>query len=203
MNAGKASVQSDQLIALTLSTISPPVKISAGAEIAGMDDIERASGSKKINSKNNPAVTTDAKPVRPPTDTPVPDSTNAYVGPVPAKAPTKLPIESASNALFKCGNFPSLIKPACRPTPNVAAVVSNNVTSNNTKITLDKDGTFAKLNWKIVLSRPCGVEKISVGNCQCPKINAATAVKIIPKKTAPLIRKTIRLIIAIKPIVVR
>ena len=62
----------------------------------------------KMDKKNKSPVTTEASPVRAPSDTPEELSTNVVVVEVPSMAPQEVAMESASRALRILGSFPSL-----------------------------------------------------------------------------------------------
>src|SRR5699024_3607064 len=85
--------------------------------------------------KKNPAVTTDANPVLPPTPTPEVDSTNEVVVDVPTTDPTTVAAESANKAFPARGNFPFFIKPACVATATSRLSVSQHPTNKKTQVT--------------------------------------------------------------------
>src|SRR5690625_386047 len=109
-NAGIATSILPHSISFRLETISTPTIINAGAVTDGVTTA--SNGEKNSARKKNKDVKTDVRPVRPPTPTPVADSTKAVVVDVPKTAPTTVADESASNAFPARGNSLSFIKPA-------------------------------------------------------------------------------------------
>src|SRR5690625_2422862 len=87
-----------------------PTIIKAGAVTSTV--ITASNGEKNNASKKKPAVTMEAKPVRPPTPTPAVDSTKEVVVEVPTTDPTTVAAESANKALPARGNLLFFIKPA-------------------------------------------------------------------------------------------
>src|SRR5699024_7912286 len=131
-NAGIATSILSHSISFKLDTINTPTIINAGAVT---DDVTIANNGEKNNArKKNSDVKTDVKPVRPPTPTPVADSTNAVVVDVPKTAPTTVADESASKALLARGNSLSFIKPAFPATATNVPAVSKKSTNRNVKI---------------------------------------------------------------------
>lgn len=94
--AGTAISNLSHSISFKLATIKTPTIISAGAVTSDVTTL--SNGEKNRASKNNPAVTTDANPVRPPAPTPVVDSTNDVVVDVPKIAPLTVAAESEKRA---------------------------------------------------------------------------------------------------------
>src|SRR5699024_1991129 len=90
--------------------IMTPTMINAGAVTSAVTTLNK--GEKNKARRKNPAVTTEANPVRPPAATPDVDSTYEVVVDVPTVAPTTVAAESASNALPARGNLLSFINPA-------------------------------------------------------------------------------------------
>src|SRR5699024_1078689 len=90
--------------------IMTPTIIRAGAVTSGV--ITFKSGEKKSANRKKSAVTTDVKPVRPPTPTPAVDSTKEVVVDVPKIGPVTVAAESANKARPARGNLLSFIKPA-------------------------------------------------------------------------------------------
>src|SRR5690625_2401714 len=112
--------------------ISTPTIINAGAVTS---DVTTLNSGEKNNAKmKNPAVTTDAKPVLPPTPTPAEDSTYAVVVEVPTIEPTTVAVESANSALPALGNLLSFIKPAWLATATSVPAVSKKSTNKKVKI---------------------------------------------------------------------
>ena len=75
MKAVKPSSNEDHLIFANPSIMKQPTIINAGAVIDASDEIAETTGEKNIVNRNMIATTTAVKPVRPPTATPVLDST--------------------------------------------------------------------------------------------------------------------------------
>src|SRR5699024_451450 len=113
-NAGTAISNLSHSIFLSELDIRTPTIISAGDVTSGITTLK--SGENNSASKKKPAVTTEAKPVRPPTPTPAVDSTKEVVVDVPRIDPATVAVESANSALPARGNLSSFIKPACEAT---------------------------------------------------------------------------------------
>src|SRR5699024_7402297 len=131
--AGTAISNCSHFIFLNDEDISTPTIINAGAVTSGVTTLR--SGEKNNAYKKNPAVTTDANPVRAPAPTPDVDSTKEVVVDVPIVAPTTVAVESASNALPARGNLLSFIKFARVATATSVPAVSKKSTNKKVKIT--------------------------------------------------------------------
>src|SRR5690625_3191777 len=147
--AGTATSSLFHSIFLKFEAIKIPTTINAGAVTS--DVMIPRSGEKNSASKNNPAVTTDVNPVRPPALTPEVDSTKEVVVDVPTIAPATVAAESANNALPARGSLLSFIKPACLATATNVSVVSKKSTNKNVNITT----SISKVNISPKLTKAC------------------------------------------------
>ena len=96
-------------------------------------------GAKMIASKNKKPVTTDARPVLAPSDTPEELSTKVVVVDVPRIAPAEVAIASAKSAGLILSNFPfSSNISALLATPIRVPIVSNISTNRNAKMITTK-----------------------------------------------------------------
>src|SRR5699024_6894787 len=95
-NAGTAISNLSQSICFKAVDINTPTIINAGAVTSTV--MICSNGENNNANKKNPAVTTDANPVLPPTPTPEVDSTNEVVVDVPTTDPTTVAAESANKA---------------------------------------------------------------------------------------------------------
>ena len=117
--------------------IKKPTKINAGA-VAKLG-IAIKIGLNTIETKNSNAVTTDARPVLAPSETPEELSTKVVVVDVPKIAPTEVAIESANKAGLILGSFPSLSSiSALDATPIRVPSVSNMSTNRNANMMVRK-----------------------------------------------------------------
>src|SRR5699024_9633977 len=130
--AGTAISNRSHSISFNDFDIKTPTIINAGAVTSGV--ITASKGEKNKANKKNPAVTTEAKPVRPPTATPEDDSTNEVVVDVPTTEPTTVAAESANKARPARGNLLSFINPACVATATSVPAVSKKSTNKKVKI---------------------------------------------------------------------
>ena len=94
--AGIASARSSKSIFTTEDTIRNPTKISAGA--VANPGIAVKIGAKRMATRNNRPVTTEARPVLAPAPTPAELSTKVVVVEVPNTAPAVVAIASARSA---------------------------------------------------------------------------------------------------------
>src|SRR5699024_10158646 len=131
--AGTAISNRSHSISFNDFDIKTPTIINAGAVTSGV--ITASKGEKNNANKKNPAVTTEANPVRPPTATPDVDSTKEVVVDVPTTDPTTVAAESENNARPARGNLLSFISPACVATATSVPAVSKKSTNKNVKIT--------------------------------------------------------------------
>src|SRR5699024_6676331 len=170
--AGTAISKRSHSISLSALDIKTPTIINAGAVTS--DVITANSGEKNKANKKNPAVTTEAKPVLPPTATPEEDSTKDVVVDVPTTEPTTVAAESANNALPARGNLSFFIKPAWLATATNVPALSKKSTNKNVKITNDCGKVGDKLGGVLIISlSPLGVLIM-------PKIMPTIEVIIIP-----------------------
>ena len=96
-------------------------------------------GARNTESKNRKPVTTDARPVLPPSATPAELSTNVVVVDVPKIAPTDVAIASERSAGLIRSSFPSSSSiSALFATPTSVPSVSNISTNKNAKIITTK-----------------------------------------------------------------
>src|SRR3954451_14405345 len=101
------------------------------------------SGTNGTASRNRPPVTTDARPVRAPSDTPAPDSTYVVTDDVPIAPPTAAAAESTSSTRFRPGSRPARsTRPPAVPTAIAVPTVSKKSVMNSAKIV----GTSASVN---------------------------------------------------------
>src|SRR5699024_1508237 len=108
--AGTAISNRSHSIFFKEEDMSTPTMMSAGAVTSTV--MTARSGEKNNASKKNPAVTTDANPVRTSTPTPAVYSKYDVVVDVPITAPNTVAVESAINAFPVRGNLLSFINPA-------------------------------------------------------------------------------------------
>src|SRR3954469_883531 len=115
-NAGSAWTESPQSIAATSRIIRYPTSTSAGATAGEMKVLSTygtcwpasaISGTNGTASRNSPAVTSDARPVRAPSDTPAPDSTYVVTDDVPIAPPSAAAAESTSSSRRRPGRPPT------------------------------------------------------------------------------------------------
>ena len=104
MNPTAAEVRSVMSIFLMFPSMSTPTYTSAGdVAQAGMTD---ASGVRNRQMKKQQATVPDVRPVRPPADTPVADSTKVVQVEVPSIPPTTVAVESAIMHLSRLRGSP-------------------------------------------------------------------------------------------------
>ena len=103
---GNASVRSSKWMCAIWLTIRNPTRMSAGA--VANAGITVKTGASRMQTRNSAAVTYDARPVRPPSETPVADSTYVVVVVAPMSAPAVVATASASRAYLRRGRWPSL-----------------------------------------------------------------------------------------------
>src|SRR6056297_828267 len=128
--AGTDWVMSSQSTAVTFASISSATTTSAmWLAYWGM---AAASGTTASDSRNSTATTSATMPVRPPSSTPVADSTYVVTVEVPSIAPNVVPTASAISGLSASGRSPSSSRkpPAC-PTPTSVPAVSKKSTKKN------------------------------------------------------------------------
>src|SRR5690606_25175467 len=103
-NAGSATAKLVRSIALICEIISAPTITSAGA--AASTGTTSYSGVKNIASRNNPPVTTFARPVRAPSAMPEADSRNTVFDDDEVRPPATAPNPSTTSAAFMLGRLP-------------------------------------------------------------------------------------------------
>src|SRR5690606_22385471 len=102
---GAASVRSSQFTSASARDITTATNRSAAA--VAYCGIQPASGEKNSASRKQIAVTTEARPVRPPAVTPAALSIYEVVLDVPSSEPMVVAEESAINACLRRGILPS------------------------------------------------------------------------------------------------
>ena len=105
INAGIASIISNQSSLTTCCIIMNPTMISAGA--VANEGTVRKIGEKNSESTKNAPVVSAVSPVRPPSAIPEVDSTNVVIVDVPRPAPTVVATASARRAPLMPGRWPS------------------------------------------------------------------------------------------------
>src|ERR1700761_752477 len=133
---GRATENSVMSIWRNWAAISTPTTTNAAAATSvGTID---ASGETNIAARNSAPVTTFARPVRPPSSMPAPDSMNTVFDDDDVAPPTIAPAPSMINADRNRGNIPrSSASPASRASPVKVPIASKKFakTSVNTSIT--------------------------------------------------------------------
>ena len=148
------------------------------------------SGNKKREIKKKKAVDREVNPVRPPSATPLADSTKVVMVDVPKRAPQTVPMASDKRALLTPGRFPSLsIKSALVATPVRVPTVSKISTKRKVNMTenMSKVRMLFHSRWKATSLMDGGREnKLAIpGKWVTPVIRAITVEIIIPYNKAP------------------
>src|SRR3954468_2669656 len=207
-NAGRAWTGAPQAMSATSRIIRYPTSTRAGATAGEMKVLSTygtcwpasaISGTNGTASRNSPAVTSDARPVRAPSDTPAPDSTYVVTDDVPIAPPTAAAAESTSSTRFRPGSRPARsTSPPAVPTAIAVPTVSKKSVMKSAKIV----GTSARVsaplkddgfNASPIVEKPAdpGHSAILLGASSTPKIRPSTTETTIPTRSAPRTPRTI------------
>src|SRR5919199_2086013 len=156
------------------------------------------SGTNGTASRNSPAVTSDANPVRAPSDTPAPDSTYVVTDDVPIAPPTAAAAESTSSSRLSPGSRPALsTSPPAVPTAIAVPTVSKKSVMNSAKIVGTSASVSAPsnddgLSASPIVSKPLdpGHSATLLGASSTPNTRPSTTETTIPMSRAPRIPRT-------------
>src|SRR4051812_20400309 len=206
-NAGRAWTGSPQSISATSRIIRYPTSTSAGATAGDMNVLSTygtcwpasaISGTNGTASRNSPAVNSDARPVRAPSDTPAPDSTYVVTEDVPIAPPTAAAAESTSSTRFRPGSRPARsTSPPAVPTAIAVPTVSKKSVMKSAKIVGTSASVSAPSNddgfrASPIVSNPAepGHSAILLGASRTPNTRPSATDVTMPISRAPRTPRT-------------
>src|SRR3954468_5800020 len=196
-NAGRAWTGAPQAMSATSRIIRYPTSTRAGATAGEMNVLSTygtcwpasaISGTNGTASRNSPAVNSDARPVRAPSDTPAPDSTYVVTDDVPIAPPSAAAAESTSSTRRRPGSRPARsTNPPAVPTAIAVPTVSKKSVMNSAKIvgtsaSVSASPRFDGFNASPIVAKPAdpGHSAILSGGSSTPKISPSAIDTAIP-----------------------